>query len=392
MRIVHLVSEVSAEAGGVARAVLDSALALASHADVHILSYDIGHYDFPWGDSPPARLRVSLIPAAARTGLANPAMKAAIHAIARDADLFHLHGMWQPMMAFAAAAARKRGTPYICSIHGMLDPWSMSQRAMKKRIYFSLIEKGRLTRAAAIHLTTEAELQKAAPWLPAAPKKLVIPLILDLDPYRELPGPGPAAPLLSNVPTGAPCVLFLSRIHEKKGLDLLITAMAAVRPSAHLIVAGTGDQRYVAAMKRLAQERGVAGRVHFIGLVRGTQKLAIYQRAAALAVPSSQENFGLVFAEALACNTPVLLTRDVDIFPDVTRAGAGQIIRRDPADIAKHIEEILSDPARARAMGDAGRKWVFETLNPDVIARQWMQAYQAAIQSAAPSPAPRAGS
>ncbi len=181
----------------------------------------------------------------------------------------------------------------------------------------------------------------------------------------------------STLPAGNPWILFLSRIHEKKGLDLLIDAVALLPDKQpHLVIAGDGDAAYVAAMKARAQNAGIGSRTHFVGLVRGAAKTALFRRAAMLALPSSQENFGIVFAEALACETTVLVTQGVDIHEELTASGGALLIRREPADIAEKIMALLADPPAARARGEAGRRWVFSALDPKTITGQWIDAYQ----------------
>jgi glycosyltransferase involved in cell wall biosynthesis len=179
------------------------------------------------------------------------------------------------------------------------------------------------------------------------------------------------------IPDDRPWILFLSRIHEKKGLDILIDAVASLRDNtAQLVIAGTGDEGYVQAMRDRVQQNGIAERTHFVGVVRGAAKAALYRRAAMLVLPTSQENFGLVFPEALACETPVLLTEGVDIHEELVRAGAGELIRREAGDVAEKMDGLLADPEAARRRGEAGRRWVLETLEPGAIARRWLEVYR----------------
>jgi glycosyltransferase involved in cell wall biosynthesis len=149
--------------------------------------------------------------------------------------------------------------------------------------------------------------------------------------------------------------------------------------NAQLVIAGTGDDGYVQLMRERVQQRGIAGRTHFVGVVRGEAKVALYRRAAMLALPTSQENFGLVFPEALACETPVLLTEGVDIYEELVSAGAGELIRRDAEDVAAKIDALLANPEEARRRGEAGRRWVFQTLEPSAIARQWLDVYHSLL-------------
>jgi glycosyltransferase involved in cell wall biosynthesis len=374
VRIVHLCSSLSVEAGGVSRAVIDAAMVLTQHGvRIDLVSFKRGTLDFPWGDRLPENLTLTFL---APSALASAELKAHLAAALPGADALHLHGMWEPMTAAAAKIARRLKVPYICTIHGMLDPWSVRQRHLKKRLYYEVIERKRLSQASAIHLTAAEEARKSAPWLPPGVPQVIIPYIVDLEPYRELPERERAHALFPTVPPDAPWILFLSRIHEKKGLDLLLESIPLLpEKRAQLVIAGTGATQYVQQLKDRAAALRISDRVHFVGLVKGPSKTALYRRADMLALPTSQENFGLVFPEALACETPVLITEDVDISKDIIEAGAGLLIIRDPQQIAQQITAMLSDPAAARQRGVAGRKWVFSTLDSGRIAELWKEAY-----------------
>jgi glycosyltransferase involved in cell wall biosynthesis len=375
------------ETGGLSRAVLDSVLGLAeAGAKVTLLSYAAekgGTLDFPWKHNPPAQLSVVLC--APPTGKrshhwASSEMRDALDAQLPETDAVHLHGLWEPLSATVAKKASALGIPTVCSVHGMLDPWSMKQRAMKKRVYYALVEKRRLARAGAIHFTAEQEKKKAARWIPRGTRSVVLPVMMELGAYRQLPDREAAHALFPGVPSDQPWILFLSRIHEKKGLDILLDAVSKLRDkNAQLVIAGTGDDGYVQLMRERVQQRGIAGRTHFVGVVRGEAKVALYRRAAMLALPTSQENFGLVFPEALACETPVLLTEGVDIYEELVSAGAGELIRRDAEDVAAKIDALLANPEEARRRGEAGRRWVFQTLEPSAIARQWLDVYHSLL-------------
>lgn len=378
LSIIQLITSLAVTSGGTATAVLAYSAALAAAgARVEIVSFDRGPFSFPWGDHPPANLKLSLFPSHGRDNSVGPELLTHLQSSLRNKPAaLHLHGLWQPLNVKAAAMARREKVPYVSSIHGMLDPWSVRQRAWKKKIYFALAERRRLAGSAVLHFTARQEGVKAGPWIPAGARQLVIPILIDLSPYAVLPERGAAHTHFPGVPADRPWVLFLSRIHEKKGLDLLIDAVARLaNKQAQLVVAGDGEAGYVAAMKERARSAGIMERTHFVGLVKGAAKTALFRRADLLALPTNQENFGIVFPEALACETPVLVTEGVDIHGELIESGGALLIRRDAADIAEKISGLLADPAKAQAHGQAGRRWVFQALNPETITRQWIEAY-----------------
>lgn len=111
-------------------------------------------------------------------------------------------------------------------------------------------------------------------------------------------------------------------------------------------------------------------------MVQGAAKVALYRRAAILAVPSSQENFGLVFAESLACETPVLLTPQVNLHQEIMQAGAGFLVETEPGAVAGGLLDALSDEPKRRAAGRAGRQWVLEYLDPEKVATKLRSHYE----------------
>lgn len=383
MRILHLTVSIANEAGGVARTVQDTSKSLAQEGlTVEILTHRSGTLDLPWKDSPPPGLTLTMTKAACYERFVSAEMKRILPERIKACDILHVHGMWQTLNNRATSIARKLRKPYVCSIHGMLDPWSMSQRRRRKLLYYHLFEKSRLEHAAAIHFTAEDELRKAIEWVPAGVPTPVIPVIMNLAMFMELPERGAGYRYFPQVPANVPWVLFLSRIHAKKGLEYLIEAMVRLPAglgSAQLVVAGTGEPGYVESLKALAKRLGIEARVHFVGLVQGATKTALYRTADVLAIPTSQENFGLIFPEALACETAVMLTTGVDIHREILAAGAGYLIRQDAADIAEKLTAALGDRPANRQRGEAGRRWVLANLAPATIAKRWRGVYESIL-------------
>lgn len=387
MRIVHVLNEVRIELGGVARAVLDmcAGLADAGH-EVTLLTWDDADVPEAWrgravdgvaGAGLPRSMLLRRGPV--RTLPAESLRRAG--GVIGAADVLHLHNPWEPANLQLAAAARRAGVPYVLSIHGMLDEWSMLQSRLKKRVFRAVGGARLVRRAAAIHCTAEAERLQAERWITPAPG-VVVPLIMDLSDYAVLPGAEVARRGVLAGMGSEPIVLFLSRIHPKKGGETLIRAVAQVRSGVRpcsLVFAGTGEDAYVGSLRALAAELGLEGAVRFVGLVRGAEKLSLYQAAAVLAIPTHQENFGLVFPESLACGTPVVTTRGVDIWPELESSGGAVIVDRTPGAFAEAIGGLVADADRARAMGLSGRAWVLRELAPERTVERLVGMYGAAV-------------
>ena len=379
LRVVHYLGGVSLAAGGVTRAVLDVLEVLADHgADVTLLTNDAADVPAEWSE--PGRPRViDLGPLNVRGGrLDAPQLRRVGEAI-QHADAVHLHGVWEAANAQVAAVAFKLRVPYVLSTHGMLDDWSMNQslaKRLKKEAYLRTVGRRFVGRAAAVHCTAEDERRQVAPRLRGRPV-IVLPYAVDLDPFRDLPGPAEArAKLLPE--SSATWLLFLSRIHPKKQLDKLIDALALLRKDGRdvrLAVAGTGEEAYGKQLQERAKDAGVSEQIAWLGLVTGTAKVSLYEAADVFVLPTSQENFGLVLTESLACGTPVVTTRGTDIWREVEAAG-GVVTTAEPADLAAAISTLLDDPNELAERGRRGRAWVFEHLDPDRLGAAYLDAYR----------------
>lgn len=291
--------------------------------------------------------------------------------------MVHLHTPWDPFNLIVAAAARKASKPYVVSIHGMLDDWSVEQRLFKKRLYLATVGRKMLERAGALHFTAEGEREQAMRWVPRA-KAAVLPLVLDLSPYTNLPGPALALERFPT-PTDEPRLLFLSRVNYKKGIELLIESVALLakrgRPT-HAIVAGPPDNPgYLKQLQSVADRFGVADHIHFVGMVRDEAKISLYESADLFVLPTSQENFGIVFAEALACRLPVITTRGVDIWPELERMG-GSIVDRTAEAFADAIQARLDDPQGTADRGKQGREDTLLWLDPTSLAKKYIALYE----------------
>jgi glycosyltransferase involved in cell wall biosynthesis len=179
------------------------------------------------------------------------------------------------------------------------------------------------------------------------------------------------------VKTDLPKVLFLSRLHPKKGIEVLFDAAALLRDGGkqvRVLVAGSGDAAYEAGLREFVRRRGLEATVKFLGLVTGVAKTSLFEAADVFVLPTSQENFGLVLPESMACRTPVITTRGVDIWQEVQSAG-GVIVDATPAAVAAAIEQVLADPRR-REIGERGRRWVFDTLGPDQLFARYESLYR----------------
>jgi glycosyltransferase involved in cell wall biosynthesis len=265
----------------------------------------------------------------------------------------------------------------------MLDDWSMSQRRLKKRAYLALLGRSLIGNATFVHCTAEGELAQVRKWLYGA-EGIVAPLVLDLSPFLNLPGPDLAREEFQMDPAGNE-ILFLSRIHVKKGIERLLAAMQTLHErgiNCKAVIAGAGDPVYIESLRRCAEQCGIADSIRFPGHVGGDLKISLYEAADLFALPTSQENVGFVLPESLACRTPVVTTKAVDIWPELERAGGAVIIENNPQALADALAQLLADKRGLAEMGDAARDWVLKTYSAETVLNQYVDMYRKAAQSA----------
>lgn len=251
-----------------------------------------------------------------------------LHKNAARFDGMVMHGVWTFPGLAVRAAARKAGKPYAVFTHGALDPWFNREyplKHLKKRIYWP-VQYRVLRDAAAVMFTTaiEANLAKAS-FTPNEWNAALVPCGI-LEPEGEPAAEVEAFYELLPALRSRRYLLFLARIQAKKGCDLLIDAFARIAPLApdlDLVMAGPDQTGWQASLQRMAEDRGVAHRVHWPGMLSGDGKWGALRAADAFVLPSHTENFGVAVVESLAAGRPVLISNKVNIWREIQADSAG---------------------------------------------------------------------
>jgi len=273
-----------------------------------------------------------------------------LRAQANDYEAVFVHGLWQWQGIGTMQALRGTATRYFLFPHGMLDPWfreAFPWRHLRKLGYWKLIENRVVREAAGIVFTSEEERRLGRdpfrPWAPQAEFVVALGTTAPPHPTEELRGLFDARfPQLR----GERILLFLGRLHEKKGCDLLVEAFRRVAPPLHLVFAGPCADSHLEADLR---GRAEGLRVTFTGPLYGDDKWAALAAAEVFALPSHQENFGVAVAEALASGVPVLLSHRVNIWREIVDDGAGFAAADDLDGTARLLERWqAADPAAMR--------------------------------------------
>jgi len=237
-----------------------------------------------------------------------------------NADLIVLHTLWHPLNYFVAKAARSIGIPYLVMPHGMLDPNSLARKRLKKIAYKNLIENYVLRHASGLIFTTDLEEELATRALEAGFVGHIVPLGVDLPPQAKQYEYHPDLKLL-----------FLGRLHEKKGLDVLIKSVVKlIHRGLHITldITGDGDKAYIRNLAKLIPG-DCSSKITFTGPRSGEDKSKAYLDNDLFVLSSHQENFAIVVAEAMSYGMPVIVSDRVNTWPYVSSANAGCVVSHD---------------------------------------------------------------
>lgn len=294
-------------------------------------------------------------------------------------DIVHVHSVYLFTTFAAARVSSAKSIPYIWHPHGALTEHHRSRHRRRKALYEGLIERPNALGADDVIWESEREQAEAvaAGWPPGSVVWSGV-WIPDLDERVER-RPGE--------------VVFLGRLAEKKGVDLLVEAfarVAAVRPDARLRLVGPDEDGRATSLGARAAVLGIRDKVSFEGVLLGDAKADALQRAAVHVLPSADESFGAAAIEAMSYATPVVLTSAFPFAGDLDARNGCVLVEREPSAIAEGILMLLSDRERARSTGENGRAFVAERFSWETIARELTRLYADVVARARASRAPTA--
>jgi glycosyltransferase involved in cell wall biosynthesis len=292
-------------------------------------------------------------------------------------DVVHIHGIWTYPSFIAARVCKTDRVPYIMRTCGMLDFWSMSQKALKKRMYFYFVEKQNLKNASFIQFSTEVEFKRSFYKKWDSSRIKYIPNVL----YPEKIGARNAEPDSRLV--NKKYILFFGALCYKKGLDVLLRAFSRLeREPAHkniyLALMGPDRDNYFEGLKKKMSGFTAWDKVINLGMVYGERRFGIVRNALFMCLPSRQENLGLAIIETLACGVPVLVSDSVDIAQLVAKECAGKITNINPAALFSIMKEMINDGPERRRMGQNGKRLVYEKFDRETLLRQYLNMYREA--------------
>jgi glycosyltransferase involved in cell wall biosynthesis len=326
MRLLHVIASIRAAGGGPAEAVRSlSAVHLRDGHSVEVASLD----DPADAEVRTFPLHVHALGPARNTYSYAPAFVAWLRQHRAHYDAVIVNGLWQFHSFGAWRALHGTTTPYFVFPHGMLDPWfkrTFPLKHAKKWLYWPWADYRVLRDARAVLFTCEQEKL-------LAPQSFALyrahPVVTGLGTTPPPPGVDPSN-FLAHHPDlrDKRLLLFMGRLHPKKGCDLLLDAYAATLardPAWRLVFAGPDSFGWQQTLQTRANTLGVNGRIVWTGMLRDSMKWSALAAAEVFVLPSHQENFGIAVAESLACGVPVLISREVNIWREIEAASAGLV-------------------------------------------------------------------
>jgi glycosyltransferase involved in cell wall biosynthesis len=291
-------------------------------------------------------------------------------------DLIHIHEIWHHSHFVAARLAKRFRKPYIITIHGELEPWCLNYKALKKKVFSWLFQKRILENASMLHAITEEEVKNIRRFGVNNTSIVMIPNGINLQEFQNLPSREELTKIYTKL-RNKEVILFLGRIHPKKGLDLFAKAFGKIakeRKDICLLIVGPDEGGYQAQIEKLLEEGRVLNKVIFTGMLTGYKKLVVLSGVDIFVLPSYSEGFSMTILEAMICGLPVIITHQCN-FPEVTQHNAGIIINPEMNELAEAMIKLLENPSLAEKMGENGKKLILEKFTWDRVADRMIETY-----------------
>lgn len=286
-------------------------------------------------------------------------------------DIVHVNCCWMPACAVVQHIAQKHGYKVVLTPHGMLEPWIIKRHYWTRKVPALLLyQKAAVRKADCIQSTAESECDNLLK-LGYNKNIKVVRLGIDADGIE-----------MKRSWKKTRQILFLSRVHVKKGINFLIEAAAVLRSELlgyKILVAGEGDADYVAEMKRMIADNGLQDIVQLVGGVYGDEKWRLFQTSDFFVLPTHSENFGLAIAESLASGTPVITTVGTP-WNDLNDSNSGAWIEIGTQPLVETLRRFLAlSDDELEAMGRNGRRLIEEKYSAHVMAKEMMEVYETLI-------------
>lgn len=298
----------------------------------------------------------------------------------QDYDIVHTNAVFSLPNLPAYWASVEKKIPYIITPHGMLEPWALSYKSNKKKLFYNLLEKSAINQASGIQVLASPEKNRIQSLEVKSPL-FVIPNGIIADDFYKLSS---SSVFLEQFPEtqNRQLILFLGRIDPKKGLDLVAPAFANIHkkfPNTHLIIAGPDNVGYLPTVKGYFEELGCLSAVTFTGMLTGEMKYSALSAASLYVAPSYSEGFSMSILEGMASGLPCIFTNGCN-FPEAQETKTAHVVDINSKSIEKALLDCLQNPREAKQMGDRARKFILENYTWDEIAKKLIVVYEKIIR------------
>lgn len=286
-------------------------------------------------------------------------------------DIIHVHAVFSFVSTYAMWLARKHNKAYVVRPIGQLEDWSLAQSHTKKKYYLKLIEQDNLENANAVHFTANSEREQVLKRFPLL-KAVTIPLGINKSATLTNQKSPPNWTLKQNIAS----ILYLSRLHPKKGLELLLKALSDIKDNDfQLIIAGSGDADYEHSLKQLLTKLGLNNKCNFIGFIEGEEKQRLLDASDIFALTSYSENFGIAVLEAMAAGAMPFISKEVALSEIVAENQLGVVCDLTVDDIREQMITQLNNIEYCQYLGAKAKNYVEQHYQWPVIAKQLEKLY-----------------
>ena len=361
MKILTFISSLDINAGGPSRSVPILVKGLAELGmDVTLMTIYSENMNVHALEGTTAKLKL-LEPSFSRSEIAQYLKDEKFH-------LIQIQSMWELPYHKVMVEARRLGIPYIVTPRGMLEPWSLSQKKWKKKLAWWLYQRNDVQKSVCVFTTAKMEADHISN-LGITTSRAVIPNGIETDSY----------PCKTSIDVVNKQVLFLSRVHVKKGIEILFDAWKLIHSEFadwQLFVVGNGEDEYIQSLENRVELLGLKDSIRILPPVFGNDKTRIYQESALFCLPSFSENFGLVIAEAMSCGTPVITTTNCP-WDILNETNTGWCIDLSVDNLERAFREALSmSPAELYDMGQRASKLIRDNFDYRSVARKTLCLYE----------------
>jgi glycosyltransferase involved in cell wall biosynthesis len=302
-----------------------------------------------------------------------------LHKRVREYDLVHITAVWNFPVLAASRACRRFNVPYIISPRGTIYPETIALKSsFFKKSYYRLFARQYLNEASAVHFTAADEQEKVNSYLGLTSQALVIPNGVDLEAFTAADQTALDAALPAEL-ADKPYLLFLGRLHPKKGLDLLVKAFRRIsekHSNLLLVLAGPDDDGYGKTVRQWIADYQLEHKVVFTGMVTGLAKQAVIKNARLFVLPSYSENFGMSVVEAMANEVAVVVSNAVGISPAIREWEGGVVTDTSPDSVAEGVLSLLDDNKRRVQVARNGRGMIDSLYKIEAVAAAFRRAYE----------------